>query len=291
MITMIKNSTLKVSADSLGAELKTIESSDGVNYLWNGNPEYWMGRAPILFPFVGALRNGRAISAGGEITLPRHGFARSMDWTLENAEHDNMTFLLRSNQQTNQNYPYDFTLRVGYILIDNAVKTEFRVCNTGDAQMPYCVGGHPAFNIPLVHGESFEDYIVKFEELENADCPYVDLETGIILDERRTILKNQDQIRLHHDLFTQDALVFDNLKSRSVKLYSEKSGRGVQMDFHGMDYFAVWSPVKESPFVCLEPWTGTVTLESEDDIFEHKRGIRLLQPGEESIVSYTVTFF
>ena len=291
MLAFIENETLKVSADSLGAELHSIKSADGIDNLWKGDPVYWKGRSPILFPIAGALRGGRAVSREGEVTLPRHGLARSYEWIIENAKKDSMTFLLKSDDRTRRSYPYDFALRVCYTLDGNSLKTAFSIRNTGKTEMPYCIGGHPAFNVPLVDGEDFTDYKVKFEKPETADCPFVDMDSGIILDDRRRVLENRDEFTLRHDLFVCDALVFDNLKSRSVKLYSEKSGRGVQMDFDGMNYFAVWSPVKSSPFVCLEPWTGTATLESEDDVFENKRGMRLLKPGEEAAVSFTVRFF
>lgn len=291
MVKSIENDTIRISVDSLGAELHSITGADGLDYLWRGDPEYWAGRAPVLFPIVGALRNGRAVSAEGEITLPRHGFARTLEWELEAAGQDRLSYLLKPSPKTKAAYPYDFILRVSYIIGDSSVTTAFTVQNAGEKAMPFCIGGHPAFNIPLVEGERFEDYIVRFEKPETAACPYVDLEKGIILSELRPILDNSDSIRLSHSLFKHDALVFDNLKSRSVRLYSEKSGRGVRMDFGGMDYFAIWSPIKASPFVCLEPWTGTATLESESDVFEKKQGMRLLTPREEASISFTVKIF
>ena len=291
MISSIENGTVKISVSSLGAELHRLEGANGINYLWDGNPEYWPGRAPILFPIVGALRGGRAVSAKGEITLPRHGFARKLSWALDESTRERLSYVLTSSPETKAVYPYDFKLRVSYILGESEVTTAFEVCNTGDYPMPFCIGGHPGVNVPLVEGESFEDYIIQFEMPEVADCPYVDMEQGLILNDRRRILDKSDQFGLTHDLFRHDALVFDSIKSRSVKLYSKVSGRGVRMDFAGMDYFAVWSPVKDSPFVCLEPWTGTATCENEDDIFENKRGVRILNPKEETAVSFTVGVF
>ena len=249
MVKSIENDTIRISVDSLGAELHSITGADGLDYLWRGDPEYWAGRAPVLFPIVGALRNGRAVSAEGEITLPRHGFARTHEWELEAAGQADLPAQVQS--QNKAAYPYDFILRVSYIIGDSSVTTAFTVQNAGEKAMPFCIGGHPAFNIPLVEGERFEDYVVRFEKPEAAGCPYVDLEKGIILSERRPILDNSDSIRLSHSLFKHDALVFDNLKSRSVRLYSEKSGRGVRMDFGGMDYFAIWSPIKASRLSAL----------------------------------------
>ena len=116
------------------------------------------------------------------------------------------------------------------------------------------------------------------------------METGVIEVENRTrVLNGGKQIALQHSLFYKDALVFDNLKSRSVKLYSQKSGRGVKMDFAGFDYFGVWSAVNDAPYVCLEPWTGCATCTDEDDVLANKRGMCMLQVGNERRSAFSVT--
>ena len=76
-----------------------------------------------------------------------------------------------------------------------------------------------------------------------------------------------------------------------VRVYSQKSGRGLRMDFEGFDYFGIWSSSADAPLICLEPWTGTATGDSEGDVFEQKRGMRLLPPGEEAEYAFTVTVF
>ena len=291
MLVTIKNSRLSIGADTYGAELNFLRSADGIDYLWDGKPEYWSGRAPILFPFVGRLRNGRASSAMGDVVLPIHGFAQSCEWEPEKVSPDSMTFKLCSNEQTRTGYPYDFTVYVSYYLSENSLTTEIKVVNAGSTVMPFCTGGHPGFHVPLIEGENFTDYIIEFEKSETADCPFVDMSCGLILNKTRRVLDNQKSFRLEHGIFDNDALIFDKLLSRSASLLSTKSGHGVKMDFDGMKYFAVWSAVKPAPFVCLEPWTGMATTESEDDVFENKRGMRLLEPGEEDTVSFKVTVF
>ena len=284
----IQNEQVTVSVESLGAQLKSIELQ-GVPYLWDGHAPYWSGRAPLLFPTVGALRDGRAESAKGEITLPRHGFAKLMEWTLESKTEQAVTFLLTSTEETLRQYPYPFEARVCYSIDQNRVTTTFTVKNTGDAVMPYLFGGHPGFHIPLVEGESFEDYMVEFEYPETVDCPQVSSQGLIIGKVRNRFLTNQNSFRLNHVLYRGDALIFDSLRSKSVKVYSEKSGRGVEMDFTGFPFFALWSPATDSPFVCLEPWMGTGTQEHEDDVFEHKQGMLMLPPGEQNTHAFTVT--
>lgn len=287
-----KNEKLTFTASTVGAELQSIQSNNGISYLWHGDAAYWGGRAPNLFPFVGALRNGRAHSAQGDIVLPRHGFGRKAEFAVEKTAADSVTYRLDSTEETRKVYPYEFSFRVTHALKDDALTTVYRVTNTGDQPLPFCVGGHPAFNVPLVPGENYEDYRIEFPEKETIDSPQIDLEAGLIMDHKRNrLMTDGTAFHLNHILFRGDAIVMDRLRSRSVRLVSDKSGHGVKMDFDGMEYFAVWSPFADSPFVCLEPWTGTATQYSEDDVFEHKQGVKILAPGEESQVSYTVTMF
>ena len=48
----ISNHSLQLVLSDIGAELQSIEK-DGREYLWNGDPQYWPERSPILFPYVG----------------------------------------------------------------------------------------------------------------------------------------------------------------------------------------------------------------------------------------------
>lgn len=287
----LKNDQLTVTASSFGAELQSITDADGVEYLWNGDPAYWSGRAPHLFPFVGSLRGGRASCSQGEVVLPQHGLARKTPYETESVDGMSVTYRLSSTAETRKGYPYDFIFRVRHSLDGRALTTTYIVENTGEVPMPFTVGGHPAFRVPLSGGEAFEDYRLEFERPETIDCPQVELPSALIVNTvRNRLITDSRFLHLNHVLFRGEALVMDGLRSRSVRLISEKSGRGVQMDFPGMDFFALWTPVaKDAPFLCLEPWTGTGTQVTEDDVFEHKQGMRILQPGEVYTVHFTMT--
>ena len=133
---------------------------------------------------------------------------------------------------------------------------------------------------------------VEFEKEETADCPSVNMSTGLIdFGNCRRVLDGERTIPMRHDVFYKDALIFDSLQSHKVKLYSKKTGKGVEMDLSGFDYLGVWSAANDGPFVALEPWTGCATCEDEDDILEHKRNMTKLQPGEKFSVAFTVTLF
>ena len=70
-------------------------------------------------------RNDRAQSAAGEIRLPKHGLARTAEWTLEAGDKQSVTFRLDADENTRKGYPYDFTLRVCYRLYGACVTAEY----------------------------------------------------------------------------------------------------------------------------------------------------------------------
>ncbi|MBQ9414610.1 MAG: aldose 1-epimerase family protein [Clostridia bacterium] len=288
----LKNEFLTVVIDTRGAELQSVTSADGIEYLWDGHAPYWNRRSPVLFPTIGALRDGFAVSDGGDIRLPKHGFCRSAPFVLIQADETSATYEYTDTPETREAYPYAFRFCIHYALEQNRLQVTYTVANTGEKPMPFCVGGHPAFRVPLVEGEAYTDYIVEFDEPETADCPTVNLSNSLVNDlVCNRLLTEQTSFRLHHVLFRGDALIFDDLKSSGVKLYSEKSGRGVRMDFADFPIFAVWSMPDDQPFVCFEPWQGGATRESEDDVFEHKKGVVINAPGETYTASYMLTMF
>lgn len=292
MLTTLKNDKLTVTVESCGAELQSIVSVDGISYLWDGHAPYWNRRSPVLFPIIGALRNNFATSAQGDIRLPKHGFCRSAAFETIEVTDISVTYRYTDNADTLAVYPYPFEFCVTHELVDDAVKTTYTVKNTGEHDLPFCVGGHPAFHVPLITGEAYTDYVVEFEKPETADCPLIDMNTCLIADATyNRLLTNEKSFRLNHVLFRGDALVFENLESQSVKLYSQKSGHGIEMDISEFPVFAVWTMVDDQPFVCFEPWQGGATRDSEDDVFEHKNHVVIAAPGEVKSFSFSVRVF
>lgn len=295
MVYTLKNQELSISVSTAGGELQSIESQ-GVSYLWNGDRRFWGYRSPILFPIIGKLRNDYAVSKAGDIRLPKHGFARLKEWTCADITASSIALVLQEDAETLAMYPFSFRLQVIYSIHKSVLTVTFVIQNTDEKELPFTIGAHPAFHVPFLEenteGDTFEDYRLSFAWPETTDCPQVDRNSGLIIwEQRNRLLNNQKELALNHALFRGDALLFTGLKSRSVQLYSQRSGHGVQMDFEDMPFFAVWTPEKDAPFFCLEPWTGTATLTSEGDAFEEKQGTMVLQPGEEKQLHYTITVF
>lgn len=287
----IKSSAASAEIKSFGAELTSLTDSEGTQYLWQGDAAYWGSQSPVLFPIVGSLRNNTAVVGGNKTCqMGRHGIVKKMEFTLIDSAENSATYSVSSTPESKESYPYDFELQVNYSLQDKTLTTAYTVINKDSEPMPYFVGAHPGFNCPLFEGEAFEEYVIEFDQKEYACCPRAVKATNLIDVEHRTLILNNEKVfPLDRTWFSYDLQMFDQLKSRSAKMYNPKTGRGVKLDFSGFDYLVVWSSKNGGNFVAVEPWTGTCTCTDEDDIFEHKRGVKILAPNESATHSFDVT--
>ena len=292
-ITTISKGGVSAKISSMGAELTSL-SLDGREYLWQADPAFWGKHAPVLFPIVGSLRNDEAQSARGVCRMPRHGLARINEHRVAEVAEDgsSVTFEFASTPETLEAYPYNFKLNMTYAVTGEATLTQtFAVTNAGDAPMPFSVGGHPAFNVPAPGSddEVFEDYAIEFTEPWTCEAPTI-AEGGLLTyDMTTTPVENADTLPISRELFALDAVMLTDVPGNTLTLRGTKSGRGVRVDFPDFRYIGIWSAQGESPFVALEPWTGHATLTSEDDVFEHKRDITTLAPGQSASYTFSMT--
>lgn len=291
MVIELKNEQLIVQFSEFGGALTSIKDKDGVEYLWQGNPEYWSGQAPVLFPICGSVRDDKVILDGQYRNIPRHGLVRKENFTYSKLDGQTIAFSYEATEKTLQAYPYHFVLTIIYCLHGSTITTEYQVTNKeSERSMPFFIGGHPGFNCPLLDGETYEDYYLEFPENETASIPKSFPETGLLdLQDRTPFLKNQNKLDLDYSLFSHDAITLDQLTSRSVSLKSNKSNKGLRVDFEDFPNLIIWSTTNQSPFIALEPWSGLSTSLEESDIFEEKQGVTFVEPGQTSIKSFDIT--
>ncbi len=257
--------------DQTGAEMRRYRGADGRDYLWSGDPDVWKGVAPILFPAIGALKDGGATIGGTFYAVPRHGFVRERPFAISEQGEDFVTLTLHEDAQTRQVFPFDFALSVTYRFLPNGFETRFTVENHSGREMPFMIGGHPAFRCPLNEGERFEDYVVRFAKPESG--VYSLVEGGRISGRTETAPLGEDgrTLALDHAAFDRlDTYIFEDIQSRSVELVHRETGRGIRFSFD-MDVLAIWTmPEKNGRYVCLEPWQGCPAYASETGRFEAK---------------------
>ena len=285
MIFELKKGTLRATAQTRGGELASLQDGSGREYIWEGDPAFWSGQNPILFPIVGSLLNGKIQINGTTYEMGRHGFARGMEFAPVEQGEDFVALELRETKETLACYPFPFSLRVTHRLLEDGFSTTFSVQNTGGSPMPFCIGGHTAIRIP--EGERFEDFHLLFDQAETADSHLLSPQGIILHDGRKTMLDGTGTLALDYQDFAEmDTLIFSMLRSGNVSLVHRETGRGVRLDFHEFPMVAFWTK-PGAPFLCMEPWLGCAAWDNESGRFEDKLFCATLQPGEVKELAYT----
>jgi len=277
MITL-ENDYIKVSLAAKGAELQGLFSKETkLAYLWNADPKYWGKHSPVLFPIVGSLKNNSFNYKGKNYELPRHGFARDHEFTVENVSETEAIFSLTQTEDTLKIYPFYFELKLRYRLIDRKLNLTYEVTNTGKEDLLFSLGAHPAFAVPNTPNTEYEDYYLAF----NADdkLTFWKLKDGLVADETEGIELGSHRLGLKHDLFYNDALVFKTLQSNCISLLNTKNDYGLHFHFEDFPFFGIWAAT-DAPFICLEPWCGVADSVNHDQELTHKEGIIKLDIGE-----------
>lgn len=279
----LKNESCSALITSKGAELKSLRAG-GKELMWRADPAFWGKTSPILFPMIGTLKGGSAEIYGAEYKISKHGFARDLELTVESVSATSVLFSLSQSEYTKAMYPFDFKFTVRYTLKADGISVTFRVRNNSAKEMPFCIGGHPAF---ACDGD-ITDYRLIFPKEETADVPLYDVEKGLHIENSRTpLLKNETTLPLSHELFYNDVCYFDKIISRSVQLVG-KDNKGVRVDFPDFTSLGVWQ-AKDAPFLCIEPWCGSADFDDCTGVFAQKRGIETLSPETEKAYTYAIT--
>ena len=248
-IITLNNATLSLGISCLGAELVYVRAADGEELLWYGDPKWWEGHAPLLFPICSSLKNGRYTHNGVSYALPQHGFGKTSEFTLVEKTDDRAVFLLTDSAETRKVYPFAFRLTVEYVLVGAAVDVTYRVENMGDETLYYSIGAHEGFSLP----EGVDAYEIVFDKTETlASCV---LDGPILSHDAAPIMENARTLRLKEEYFEVDALIFEKLESRALTLRRHSGGRAFRVEFPDFDHLLIWQPMG-APFVCVEPWTG-----------------------------------
>ena len=285
--TKLSNDVLSIEIQDFGAELHSIKKDD-VEYLWQGDPDFWARQAPVLFPIVGKLKNGSYTYDNETFKLGGHGFACDQVFKLLESEANEAIFELRTSRETRAVYPFDFRLRITYKLIGNQLTVKWEVKNLDDQEMYFGIGAHPAFNVPLENG-TFEDYRLTISPAKSRQYIPLNPATGVLdLSQKHAV--DQNDFTLTRELFKDDALVFETPEATEVCLSSTVNDRSVKISWEDMPFVGLWSPYPaEAPFVCIEPWCGIADDQNTDGDLTTKFGINTLAHGKKFKASYTIT--
>lgn len=289
MIVSLKNEHLLVDFSTKGAELQRIVGTDsGINYMWSGDEKFWGKFSPVLFPIVGALKDNTYEYQGQKYNLPRHGFARDMEFDHQLTNTTEIIFKLKHTEETLKIYPFEFELTIKYLLRGASLQCTYQVHNPSENTMMFSIGGHPAFAAPLNNEGSYTDYYLQFNKDE--ELTFHHIVDNLISDKTTTVQLNDKILSLKHELFYEDALVFKNLKSNHIRLLNTKNYNGINFHFEDFPYFGIWA-AKDANFVCLEPWCGIADGVHHNQKLEEKEGMEKLAAGKTWERSWEVSCF
>lgn len=280
----LENAQLGIRVDSYGAELRSLKKL-------NSNMEYlWDGISPVLFPFVGRLRNDCFWYEGKAYPMTKHGFAKDMEFELLRQTESELIFMLRANEETMAKYPFDFALEQGYRFDKedkNRLIVSWRVANCGSKEMFFSIGGHPAFRCPFGGRGVQTDYRLLFDTDDKIVSSVVGKSSMLTECTKEYILRD-GMMDITADLFDRDALVIEQDQAHAVSLCDGSGHPYVSVSFDA-PLFAIWSPAgKKAPFICIEPWYGRCDRETfAGELSEREYGNQLA-PSEEFYAEYAI---
>jgi galactose mutarotase-like enzyme len=269
-----------------GAELQSLTDGQGRQLMSDGDPAYWTGRAPLLFPIIGRLQDDVLRLGDARFTMAKHGFARRSDFRLVEAGDDQVTLRLSESAETLASYPFAFDLDASFHLDGASLTMTMTVRNRGAEPMPFSFGYHPAFAWPLPFGGERCAHRIVFEQEEPASLARV-TPYGTIGADRVASPVVDRELALRDDVFRDDALVWTDLKSRALH-FGAPGHAGLDIAFPDTDMLGIWTK-PGAAYVCVEPWAGIADPEDYAGDFRDKPGVIMLDPGGERSFRMVVT--
>ncbi len=281
---ILENAYLRATVADAGAELISVfDKTRQTERIWTGDPAVWNRHAPILFPFVGKVMQGKYRIGDKEYAMKtQHGFARDMDFACAEKTADSVAHCLTATDGTRAIYPCEFRLTVKHTLAERQLRVAWTVENQGDAPMYFSIGGHPGFLLP--EGVRKEDAFILFPGAE--ELTYISANpAGFALPEKKTL--SGGAVRYQADI--PDTWIFENSQVKQVGIATPDGQPWVMMRCEQFPMLAVWANPR-GPFICLEPWFGRTDDEGFDGAIDQKPAIQRLSPGDKRDIAYAIDF-
>ncbi len=272
----ISNDVLTLELATRGGELRSIRTADGAEWLWQGDPAWWGGRSPLLFPVVGKSPNGTVSIAGQPYPMPSHGVARINEFVVAESSATSARLVLQANDETKKSYPFNFRLDITYTLEANRIGITATVLNRDETDMPMQFGYHPGFAWPLPHSEGKLHAVT----LANGGEPAL-----YRLDADKLLIRtphpspfSEGHLLPDRQQFEDDAMIFVAGTGSHVAFFADGGGR-IDMAIDNLPNFALWQK-PGAPYLCLEPWHGTAPWNDQGNALESRNGALSLAAGQ-----------
>ncbi len=288
MLYEIKNNFYTAKISTCGAELVSLKSEAGYEYLWQNNKDFWNKHAPLLFPVCGRLKDGKYTYCGTEYKMKGHGFIGEAEFSVKEISSDRILLSFVSNEKTREIYPFDFRVNVEYKLTADKLEFCTDITNLSKEAMPYMFGWHPGFNLPTENVADIEDYSVVFEGCDS--LTWNPLQHGCFVRPRGEAypLTNNRYNLCEDEIYKNDTMIFTGHENR-LKLITDKNQYNLEMSWSdNLPILCIWKqPSNEAKFICLEPWSSAPNDGETEENFNERKMLSL-SPGNSEKFSYTV---
>lgn len=282
-IISLRSEDIRVCISTLGAEIISVTGKDGTEYMWEGNPDIWGHHAPVLFPVCGALKDGKYNAYGESFDMPKHGFARFLDYTAETKGESFVSFKAEITEEYKKCYPYEYDFSAIYSLFKNALSVTYKVVNKDDRPIYFSVGSHEAYSCP----GGIENFKIEFEKEEEL---YNLLTEGSLLSGEKERVDTEGKIlKLKESFFLKDSLIFSGIKSEKLSLLGKDEKRRVSVEFPGQHDLVLWM-IPGAEYICIEPWTALSDNAKSSGKIEEKPEITKLCPGKTYEITHKIIF-
>ena len=276
----LDNGVLEINVASKGAELISLKDETGKEYLWQGDEKYWGRQSPILFPFVGRLKNQEYTYEGKKYPMMQHGFARDMEFSVIEEKADEIWFEIKDDGETYKLYPFHFSLKIGYRLVENRIEVLWKVENIDTKTMYFNIGAHPGFFCPIDGEKDKVGYALEFNSKGNPKYYGADYDTGLRFSKLHELKLENGRSIITKEYFDETTYIFEDNQISEVSLVKPSGEKYVTVRFD-MPILAVWSKERaDAPFVCLEPWCGRCDRMDFNGNLEDREYNTVLEAGE-----------
>jgi len=230
---------------------------------------------PVLFPAVG-VSNGAAPDSwswqGRPLPMPPHGWARNVYWQVEKVDGQSLTAVVVPHPGFRLGFPFDFSLRITYRLVDGTLVCDSELANLGEVAFPYAYGFHPYLRAPLGDAPA---------HVGAGDRCQVSIPAGTRLSpadgwKSFTAQKVPARVVSTRDLDLAGSIVMTDLPGTALEVQDQDSGLAARISVaeseQNFPVWVIWNASPEAPYVCLEPWTDAPNA-------LNRAGTRTLAPG------------
>ena len=245
---------------------------------------------PLLFPFPGRIQGTQLQWQGRAYELPAgdgrgnaiHGFVHGRPWRLLDQGPQQLTAQFQAASDAPELlplWPSDFRLTVVYRLTGRVLSAEFLVENPGEQPLPFGLGTHPYFRLPLGAAGAADDCQIALPV--SSQWELVDMNaTGqrVPLSDAATLQRGARFADLQLDC------VFSGLQASGQRCHARiddpSDESWVCLDFDAAFRECVVYTPGTRQAICIEPYTCV------PDCFRLQpqgidAGLRLLEPGAE----------